>query len=127
MNDFEEIYFDSATEASQILNRVKLYKSKLKSQEEHLSSLIRKEARLQNEILLLRRTMKRQQQQFKQELQLKNESVSESYLGLDEFMQENLASEASAELNLEIRDILKLQARLQADLEDLKKLIKSFS
>lgn len=127
MNDFEEIYFDSATEASQILNRVKLYKSKLKSQEEHLSCLIRKEARLQNEILLLRRTMKRQQQQFKQELQLKNEGVSESYLGLDEFMQENLASEASAELNLEIRDILKLQARLQADLEDLKKLIKSFS
>lgn len=114
--------------AQEALSRTQLYRSKLKSQEEHLHSLIRKQARILQEIQALKKTIRAQKKVFEKETQkpaTEARNFHETLGGLlDDY---NPALEGiNAELNLEIKQILRLQAKIQAEIEDLRKLLRLF-
>lgn len=119
----EEQNFEILTEA-QVLNEVRIRRSKLQSQEEHLRSLLRKKARLDSEILQLRRAIKENTSNFKKQVQEGKKYYSEStdeVLNSDQFSQFCL-EKTSTELQIEYKQLMITLKRTRDDLEFLKEL-----
>lgn len=107
------------TEA-QVLDQVKLTKSKLGSMKDHLEALLSKKIRIETEIILLRKAIKNQEKSLS--LKLKNSVQLESlkgHLSVDDHNSDEIMISYDEEVPEELRQLIAEVCSVSQDIEQV--------